>query len=258
MAGVHGNELTPVYCANLFNTLNIEVLKKSFKKLTILNAVNFGGIKNNTRDMPDNSTHDLNRSFKIDTDENLIEQLKKYIDSHDVIIDLHSSPSCSEFVLLNQDEYANSYAYFCEKIGIKYLIRYSANDTIKKYGLEKGKISFTFEMNKMESVDSVSAKKSFDMISHIIKNINEFKISKSEPLYETYHEFYTHNDGIFFPFIVTGDVINYGETIGKILSLDTFEEKMIIYKNRKGVIITLSDKCFVSANIPLCYIQPID
>lgn len=256
LAGVHGNELTPVYCANLIATSNIDELKKSFKKLTILNAVNLEGIKNNTRDIPDDSTNDLNRSFKKDDNKNIIDQLKEYIDSHDVIIDLHSSPSCSEFVLLNQDEYTNSYADFCEKYGINYLIRYSANDTIKKYGLEKGKISFTFEMNKMDNVSIISASRAFTSIGQIIKNINKFEVSKSEPYYETYREFYTHHEGIFFPNKETGDVISHGQSLGKILLLDTFEEKNITYMGVDGVIITLSNYSFISADIPICYVQP--
>ena len=64
----------------------------------------------------------------------LFQKFQKMIqlfNDNDVIIDVHSSPRCCEFILLNQDETTNSYVEFALKHDIKYLIRYSDTNTIK-------------------------------------------------------------------------------------------------------------------------------
>ena len=95
------------------------------KKITIINAINKNGIVKNTRDIPNSSTSDLNRMFNYEVSVNIKEELEKQIKEHDIIIDIHSSPKCDNFVLLNQDENTNSYVKYCIKNDINYLIRYS-------------------------------------------------------------------------------------------------------------------------------------
>ena len=115
LTGVHGNEISPVYAGYLLKKFDFD--KSKFKKLTILNAVNTDGIKNNIREIPDNKTSDLNRMFKVDLDNNIsVDELTKLFNDNDVIIDVHSSPSCCEFILLNQDETTNSYVEFALKM----------------------------------------------------------------------------------------------------------------------------------------------
>lgn len=197
LTGVHGNEVTPVYVG--YNLVNMwkgswgykNDLSK-FKKLTILNALNTDGIRKNSRDIPCDSTNDLNRMFKVEKDEDItIDDLQKIFDDNDVIIDVHSSPKCTEFVLINQDENANSYVEFCQKHEINYAIRYSDANTIKKYGLDKNKISFTIEINQMNYIDFDSAGKGTTLVNKIINNFESFEIKKEEPKYPEYMELYT-------------------------------------------------------------------
>ena len=47
LTGVHGNEITPVYAGYLLKETEHLDKSKRFKKLTILNAINTDGIKNN-------------------------------------------------------------------------------------------------------------------------------------------------------------------------------------------------------------------
>jgi predicted deacylase len=66
ISGVHGNELTPIYCSYLLSKQNFD--KKKFKRITIVSAINDNGVAKNTRDIPNMSTSDLNRMFNIKED----------------------------------------------------------------------------------------------------------------------------------------------------------------------------------------------
>ena len=232
IGGVHGDELTPIYSVYLYQKYLKSNKKRDFKSLTIINSINKSGIENCTREMSNNNTSDLNRKL---SHENFspTDKLKELIEKNDVIIDCHSSPKCCDFVLLNMDEYNNSYVKFCEKNNINYLNRYSNANTIKKYALDMDKISFTIELNKMNYVDIESAKSGKDLISNIVENINSMKYKKSEPKYEPYTEFNHHKSGIFFPKHKLGEVISKGDKIGYILDLTTYEKHKVIF-NRDG------------------------
>ena len=258
LTGVHGNEITPVYCGYLLIN-EYGFTHNKFKKITILNALNTDGIKKNTREIPSDGTNDLNRMFKVEQDEDITtEDLEKLFNENDVIIDIHSSPRCTEFTLINQDEYANSYVRFCRKHEIKYLLRYSDANTIKKYGLDKIKISFTIEINGLNYIDFESAKNGVQLVYKIVDNCDKFELSKEIPKYTEYFELFTYKSGLFLPYYSVGDEIKEGNLLGKIIDLTTMEESVIPYNRGLGWIICTGETQYVSPSQSIYFIQPID
>jgi len=260
ISGVHGNEITPIYSTYLLGKNNSELLLDKFSNIKILNAVNYSGILKNTREIANSYTDDLNRKFSNNKEEELEKILNEEIDKHDIIIDIHSSPDCCDFVLINQDLNANSYVEFCNKYNINYLTRYNSNNTIKKYCIEKGKICFTVELNKIDMIDFKSTERGAKLIENIINNIEDFEIKKEEPKYSTYEEFFHYNDGLFIPNPrkKLGDVVKKGDVIGDILNIKTFDKSEVIYnKPYKSRIICSSGLSYVSGNNSIYYIQPL-
>jgi len=254
ISGVHGNELTPIFCTYLLSKCNLN--DYDFKKITIISGINLKGIQNNTREIPSIETNDFNRMFDVEEDIKII--IDEYIKNNDIIIDVHSSPECLEFMLLNQNEYTNSYVNFCKNNNINYLIRYSTANTIKKYCIDLNKISFTLELNKMNYIDYNSAENGKDIILKIIKNCNNLNIQKSEPIYEPYQELLTYRSGIFCKNNKCGYIITKDDEIGKVLDLITFEEYPIIFKKEgKFKIICFGHSSYTDASNPICLLQPI-
>jgi succinylglutamate desuccinylase len=260
ISGVHGDELTPIYTTYLLSKTPNILDKSKYKKLTILNAINLSGIKLWQREIDSNNSNDLNRMFSNENKCEPYELLKKYFDDYDydIIIDIHSSPNCDEFVLLNNDEYSNSYVEFCEKNSIHYLLQYNSNDTIKKYCYENNKISFTIEINKMNSIDYDSSEACVSLIRKIIDNVNDFKIKIEEPKYRIKKEIRTHKSGMFIPIHKCGDLIFDGLNLGKIIDLHDFKKYELIYHGENSIIIDSYDVSYVDANIVLYEIQPIN
>lgn len=256
ITGVHGNELTPIYCGFLLSKLDYS--SYDFKKITIISAINKNGIIKNTREIPSNSTSDLNRMFNYDINVNEKEELEKEIKEHDIIIDIHSSPKCDNFVLLNQDENTNSYVNFCMKNDISYLIRYSAANTIKKYCIDLNKISFTLELNRINYIDNISAEFGKDIVLKIINDCNNISIKKEEPIYSTYVELQTYKAGLFLPRKQCGDIVGKNDVIGTILNIDSFEETTIKC-NLSGSfrIICFGETNYADGNNSICFLQPL-
>jgi predicted deacylase len=256
LSGVHGNELTPVYTTYLLSKHDFSKFK--FKKITIISSINYEGISKNSRDIPNTHTNDINRMFNSHQEINYEKELFKFINENDVIIDLHSSPKCDNFALLNQDEWTNSYVDFCENNNISYLIRYSNSNTIKKYCLDLNKIAFTIELNMMSYIDKKSSEKGKEIVLNIIKNINQFKLEKSEPTNSTYFEFFTHHEGLFIPNKSCGIVIREGEIIGTVINLEDFSEKKIKFNKKSDYkIICFGASDYVSSSESICYLQKI-
>ena len=256
LSGVHGDELTPVYTTYLLSKLDYN--NYNFKKITIISAINTEAIKNNTRETPIIKTSDLNRVFSNEEDVKYKDVLTKHIKEHDIIIDIHSSPKCDTFVLLNQDETTNSYVEFCNQNNINYLIRYSAANTIKKYCQELNKIAFTVELNLMSYIDHDSANSGKDLILKIVSKCESLRIVKTEPIHEEYHELYTYKTGMFTETKKCGDIIKQNQEIGRVICLKTFEETSLKL-NKKGSfrIICFNSHSFVDGSNCIAYLQPL-
>lgn len=260
ISGVHGDEITPIFCTKLLQEHLVDYNSNyDVNNITIISAVNKIGIKNNTRDITKKQSNDLNRLFNSDIQEDYVAILKTYIDEHDVIIDIHSSPNCTEFLLINQDFYANSYVDFCIKNDIKYFLRYSNSDTIKKYCSNLNKISFTLELNGMDRVDDHSTIKGYEIVKTIISNINGLNIIKEEPKYNIGTEIYTLHSGLNEYFFDTSKIIDVRVEFNAVTNIETFEQNVEKFdpKGNKYNIICYSERSYVEAGSSIASVQEI-
>ena len=180
IAGVHGDEITPIYALMLIlKNINLLDLSK-IKTLTIINGINESGIEKHTRNIVNNHTDDLNRSFNDPHIDSILE-LKTLIDENDVIIDIHSSPSCIEFALIDIDEFTMSLKEWCDISLVPTAYRYSTANTIKRYSLLNNKLALTLEINKLDIIDIESAKNVIIHINNLLITVDEINLIKSDP-----------------------------------------------------------------------------
>jgi len=186
ISGTHGDELTPLRTVWLLNDYLMKEKENRFVNIghiTTVIGMNHTGLKNNERKMiPDTHKGDMNRMFDEAYDYDAHEELKKLIDDHNIIIDVHSSPRVNEFVLVDIDGYTEFILKWLKKSSVNYGCRYPVSDgTIKKYSLKNNKVGLTIELNGLDKVDYSSASKGEMMIFNLLDNIKfemkeEFKI----------------------------------------------------------------------------------
>lgn len=263
IAGVHGNELTPIVVVDHLRRIieeNKGVDNSNYSKFTILNVVNESGIKNRTRDFISGFTNDINRKFADNMDID-IECIRKYINDADIVIDIHSSPSCTPFFLINQDMYANSYVEFMEYNNLPYLLRYSNASTIKKYALEIGKKAFTLELNRIGVVNISEVDESINLLCKSLNLMRYLFVTKETPKYEPYKEVFTHHTGVM--------LYNKNDMLGKefegnedtvvitVLKIEDMSFEVIKYKSEsKYRVICIGDGDFVDPSLSYMFIQP--
>jgi predicted deacylase len=223
IAGVHGNEITPVY--TLAHMLSFNLFDKhleSVKSITVINGLNMSGLKSGERDMQSRGTQDLNRSFHSEEEEECIDLLKEHIKKNDAVIDIHSSPTCAEFALIDIDEYMVSIEKWCKEAGINGAVRYSGANTIKRYCLEQGKMAVTLEINKLGLIDFKSSDKCIKMLDGLIESVGEVELSKNpvpngiQPI----QELSTHATGIMDFNFNNGELFSEGMTLYTVHDLE--------------------------------------
>jgi predicted deacylase len=256
IAGTHGNETTPLLCLNYFlQDFSPEFLSDCYSGMTIVNGLNIQALHSGTREIKPDNISDLNRAFKSNEYEP-VKIIKDLVAKHDIIIDIHSSPSIPEFVLIDIDENANSYVEWCKKAKVLYAARYSSADTIKKYSINKGKIGVTIELNGMDSPDFLSATKGQTILHNLIVAFEEIKFEKSEPSVLPMVEVRTHKEGLFVFKKELGECIKEGECFASLTGLDG-EEIGKFKAPVKGYIIEGPDTSYyVKAGSKVALIQP--
>lgn len=261
VTGVHGNELTPIACGlELAKDGNIE--KSSYKNLIIIHAINMEGIRTMQRDHSVSATNDLNRQFgdsvSLDT---LKTKLLNHIEFADVVIDIHSSPNCTEMILISQDLHANSYVEFARGLDIDYGVRYSNAKTIKQEAIKQGKIGFTVELNGMDSIDQKSSSKGTNLVTSIIENLETLKLVELEPSYPVMYEVKTFREGLItnkeYVFI-PGNSINNGDELFNIYDIGNPNPvyNLVSYDGPNGCVLNVTNNDYVLPGEVIMLIQP--
>ena len=149
IAGVHGDEPGSIILAkrlmNYFENECGDNFPAKFSEIKILPFANVPAIINNTRDykeMCNPRDTNLNRGWGMDDDEYNMDGIrniiKEFVDDADVIIDLHSSPTCIPGFLIDSNQtYSDALIKWCEDSNINCMVRDCTNPTIKKYYLNK-------------------------------------------------------------------------------------------------------------------------
>lgn len=256
VAGVHGNEITPLRTLMLFLKNKVaSTLTPYYKKLTVLNGVNTSALSTGTREMKSGSKDDLNRLFEIDQPDP-VKVIKDLVDTHDLIIDIHSSPNIPDFVLIDIDENADSYVEWCNKSMILYAARYSSANTIKRYAINKGKQALTIELNGMDKPDDGSAFNGISMLTKLIQNYSKVEFEKNPCTIKPMVELRSYIGGLFTFTKDLGSYVNEGEDIGVIQGLNG-DVLTHIKTNTTGVIIEGPDTSYyVKGGSKVALIQP--
>jgi len=169
LSGVHGNEYSAVKAGMLLNKIYENAIN-----IDVYPFVNINGLIHNTRDVPDMNSADLNRQLINDSYDPVI-FLKSKIEEYDVVIDIHNSPRCSNFVLIDKVDNQSIIKRFCIESNVKYTTRYNNANTIKKYvNSIKNKIGITYEFNGMSDFNNdTNVKKACDDIMSLLYHIND-------------------------------------------------------------------------------------
>jgi predicted deacylase len=260
IAGVHGEEITPIYTLSLFYQIYLAKpgkFSKHFKSITIVNGINIAGLKEGTRDLHQKNTSDLNRMFETAKGEDSFKVLKGKIDKSDVIIDIHSSPSCAEFALIDIDEYSNSMEKWCDKSKVKTGFRYSGSDTIKRYCLESGKPALTIELNKLDKIDYDSAREGVEILKELVVNSKKYAyIDRSKPKQKEMIDVKTYCCGILSARFKSGETFNKGDIMYSIHDLE-LNESFSYEANFDGCVICEPSRHFVKRGDLIYLAQPL-
>jgi predicted deacylase len=174
ISGVHGNEVSAVEVG-----MRLAEQYNNRSEIEVIPWANVSGLIAGTREMQYSSTKDLNRSFVLQ-EENYIEVLMKAIDKADFVIDIHNSPRCGHFALLDVNSHEQHLSNLCKHAGIEYGSRYSNGGTIKDYvNSQFGKSALTYEfpgMGTYNNKDNIS--RAFDEISELVDVLLEDSWSK--------------------------------------------------------------------------------
>lgn len=151
ISGTHGNEQSAVELGLL-----LKGLYRDRHNVHVIPFLNKPGLIANTRDVSNSSTTDLNRSFG-ETEESyagIVRHVKKMIDEYDYVIDIHNSPRCANFCLIDKGLNADKIADICSSSYVEYAHRYSNGGTIKDYVNQQGKLGFTYEFAGMSTFNN--------------------------------------------------------------------------------------------------------
>lgn len=245
LSGLHGNEYTGMAVLHEFLRSNdFEQTIKKFETITVVQYFNDYGIKNNCREFEANN--DYNRIFGQDTSK--IELLKELVDSHDYIVDIHTSPNCSTFVLLNNNNTANSYVQYCKDYNIPYALAESnSTNTVKQYALDKGKIAFTLECNKLGIVDIDSMYNTLAVLEIILYAIKKLTVIESETKFKPIEVVKSPRSGI---------VYQTSYKTCKIVDIETDEEFLFEFNPNLHHIVTFHSTGYINAGEDLSFLQP--
>lgn len=257
IAGVHGDELTPVFAVgNMIKISAFEDMKDKFSKITFINGLNISGLRNKTREISSDSTQDINRMLSNETPIEYTEILKKHIDKSDVVIDIHSSPTCANFALVDIDEYTESIMDWCVEADVKCAFRYSGANTIKRYCLEKGKLAVTLEINRMNTVDKSSADDCIRMVRWLVEKSENIVLEKREPkISEPMREVKTYHEGIINHYKKNGEYVSKGAVVAEVFDfgMDKIGE---IKPETSGWVVCQPNNDYVKRGDTVFLIQP--
>ena len=151
-----------------------------------MNGVNVTGLREKSREVVPlkggTEQKDLNRFLVADPDEANYDPhktIQEQVDRHDIIIDIHSSPALhNHCMLIDFSPNAFPYIQWCIDSKIHYAVRYSDENTIKKYAISKGKIGVTFELNGVDFIDQHSANIGATHLFELLVNFSQETFEK--------------------------------------------------------------------------------
>lgn len=260
IAGVHGDQHTSIYAAQLF-AQNLQdktiTVNSDIGVIEIVNFVNYIGMFNFTRQ--NQNGVDLNREFnKSKSSEKVVQKLKKLIAKYDIVIDLHSSFNTTQFCYLNKDKWCQSFISFLSQLQLRYVINGDRTSTVKTYTNQiKDKIGFTIQLNQKQSdIDINSAYHGLQYLIKILSNIKKLKKQSN-----TFSNILQSRDisadisGLMTLKCMTGKYYKRGQLLGYINGLDS-QKNISILMPQDGVVIAFPIKmAYIKVGQPLLKYQ---
>lgn len=267
LAGVHGDELTPVYTAmQLYDKLcSMDPTKIMASEVTIVNMINETGIKHNCRDyVPDNVNKgfDLNRqlSKKKETFSDVISTLQSFVENnkYTVVIDIHSSKNINPCYLIDVDKNYHFMYEYLSRLHLPIAARYCKNDTIKKFSFSDSpkRIGLTLELDGMD-INFERFDEYIDLILPIINNDpNQIKSVDKNRQIKILEPCISHTTGFTY---IYKDRLNKNRLAGSPFGcvIDLNNEKYEYYMPINGRIIEFSHGQYIEAGQQFVSIQPL-
>lgn len=260
LTGVHGNEITPIKCAQMI--LDTAPQWQNFNKMTIIFGVNLPALRHCSREFVKQTSNDINRDYEETFDirsiiDNLVNKEK-----YQIVIDVHSSPKISELFLVDASKEQEHIFNFMNKSRLPFVLwRKAPYTTIKSLANERDIHGFTLELNEINSIDEVSANSGVFLIKYILDNFKLLEEEKKSPVeqnikYKFPVDVYSNSEGIFYLQEDLGRIVNEGDLIGSIHSIDTNECIENVYAPISGFLFEATWKSFVTYRDCLLSIQP--
>ena len=139
ISGTHGNEHSAV---ELGLRLKKYYKSKSNQHIKVIPFLNESGLLANVREVQNEPTLDLNRSFGEGQDNHsqIVKKVKELVSEYDYIIDIHNSYRCANFCLIDAGKNEDLITQLCANADVEYATRFSTGSTIKDYCNSHGKI----------------------------------------------------------------------------------------------------------------------
>ena len=270
ISGTHGNEQAAVYAAS--HALLKFKMKDHHSEVKYV-TLNIPGLNQNTREMPKPKAPpmDFNRAFGCEPGydiDDMTKALKERIyDWATAVVDVHNSPACDNAILVSNDKFAPAYIRFAMKHGMHYMLRESAEDTIKRYAIYSGRIGFTVEMGGMGFApgfkDTIA--KQTDFVYKLLDALDDeppasfLSLSSDRHIPQQYNMFtlHAHYQGIVRYQFAPGDSIKKGETVFEILNPNTTGILEEITAPCDCILADCEDRLWSTPGLEVCSVQPI-
>lgn len=161
IGGMHGNESNAVdIVSRLYNKLTVKYNKvwwynTRFSEVTIVNAVNYSGLKYNQREFFQEEleeTNDLNRIYNTETfptKEDIMAELEQEILKHDVIVDVHNTSNIQTCISISVNENTAAYVDWALRNDVRFILT-DDKPTLKRHAdIDFEKVAFTYEFTDM-------------------------------------------------------------------------------------------------------------
>lgn len=180
ISGVHGDEITPIFCLKSFleECCKFEqFFTRFFPQVDVLLNANPSALSVRARSKEESKTFDMNRALSNIVYEENVEELRELCKQYDIVIDVHSSPNISELFLIDTDKgYSRLASYFIEQRDIPFVLsRKKPYTTLKTFvnelSSENGeKLGLTLELNAMKVIDKESALRGKCLLLNFLNN----------------------------------------------------------------------------------------
>lgn len=172
LSGVHGDETNSVKAVALSD------FQHTGKSITVMNAINDPGLTANTREYEESKhdSKDLNRSFFSEEPQlkEIVDKIKKAIQTSRIVVDVHSSPACKNMVLLGNTQKELIIKNILTNAGIPCISWSSTSDTVRSYANKLNSvIGVTVELNGMGQVSQQKLDEEIEFLRTVIDALVE-------------------------------------------------------------------------------------